>query len=89
MPSANQRIYAYVCVSFYTSVSSPSIAQEQVAELRPDMNELAAEREPIAAAVPEPIAIDRAELAELVNATRSRSHDTNVMMSVMTIAIRM
>ena len=89
MPSANQRIYAYVRVCFYTSVSSPSIAQEQVAELRLDMNELAAEREPIAAAVPEPIAIDRAELAELVNATRSRSHDTNVMMSVMTIAIRM
>ena len=78
-----------MCVSFYTSVSSPSIAQDQVAELRLNMNELAAEREPIAAAVSEPIAIDRAELAELVNATRSRSHDTNVMMSVMTIAIRM
>lgn len=53
------------------------------------MSLLQPEREPIAAAVPEPIAIDRAELAELVNATRSRSHDTNVMMSVMTIAIRM
>ena len=68
-------------------MTTPAYAQDHVSDLRVDSNEATA-TESLAAAI-EPLAMDRAELAAIVNAAHSRSHDTNVLMSVLTISVKM